>query len=42
MFDDDGSQMYCTICSGGSEVFICDAENCAKSVFGKEGGGVWR
>ena len=23
-------QMYCTICSGGEEVFMCDAENCAK------------
>ncbi len=23
-------QMYCCICSGGEEVFMCDAENCAK------------
>ena len=30
LFDDDGTQMYCTICSGGEEVFMCDAENCAK------------
>ena len=29
-FDDDGSQMYCSICSGGDEVYMCDTENCAK------------
>ncbi|XP_065883900.1 DNA (cytosine-5)-methyltransferase 3C-like isoform X3 [Dysidea avara] len=30
LFDDDGSQMYCTICCGGDEVFMCDAPNCSK------------
>ncbi len=30
MFDDDGSQMYCTICSAGDSVFICDTDNCNK------------
>ena len=23
-------KMYCCICAGGEEVFMCDAENCAK------------
>ena len=24
------SQMYCSVCSAGEEVFMCDAQNCAK------------
>lgn len=23
-------QMYCTLCSGGNEVFMCDTPNCSK------------
>jgi hypothetical protein len=30
LFDDDGTQMYCTLCSGGTEVFMCDTPNCSK------------
>lgn len=29
-FDEDGTQMYCCICSGGVEVYLCDAESCSK------------
>lgn len=32
LFDEDGSQMYCTICSAGEQVFMCDVENCSKCV----------
>lgn len=30
LFDEDGSQMYCTVCSAGNQVFMCDTPNCSK------------
>lgn len=30
LFDDDGTQMYCSICSAGDRVYMCDKPNCAR------------
>ncbi|XP_065846483.1 DNA (cytosine-5)-methyltransferase 3B-like [Oscarella lobularis] len=31
LFDDDGTQMYCAICSDGIEVFLCDITGCSRA-----------
>ncbi|KAM7435199.1 hypothetical protein ABFA07_014862 [Porites harrisoni] len=31
LYDEDGSQMYCTICGDGKEVFMCDKTGCFRS-----------
>lgn len=31
LYDDDGSQMYCTICSDGEQVILCDKVGCCRS-----------
>ncbi|KAJ7381239.1 hypothetical protein OS493_001355 [Desmophyllum pertusum] len=31
LYDEDGSQMYCTICGDGKEVFLCDKTGCFRS-----------
>lgn len=31
LFDDDGYQMFCTICSDGQEILLCDREGCLRS-----------
>ncbi|XP_077369774.1 DNA (cytosine-5)-methyltransferase 3B [Festucalex cinctus] len=30
MYDDDGYQSYCTVCSGGREVLLCGNANCCR------------
>ncbi|XP_065056739.1 DNA (cytosine-5)-methyltransferase 3A-like [Rhopilema esculentum] len=34
LFDEDGSQMYCSICSDGKEVLMCDSPGCCRSYCG--------
>ncbi|XP_062499355.1 DNA (cytosine-5)-methyltransferase 3C-like isoform X2 [Corticium candelabrum] len=34
LFDEDGTQMYCTICSDGMEVYLCDSQGCARAYCG--------
>eukprot|EP00794_Sanderia_malayensis_P010940 gene10940-12101_t len=34
LFDADGSQMYCSICSDGKEVLMCDSPGCCRSYCG--------
>ena len=31
LFDEDGYQMYCTICGDGKEVFMCESSGCFRS-----------
>jgi hypothetical protein len=31
LFDDDGTQMYCTICADGEQVYLCDSPGCCRA-----------
>ena len=30
LYDEDGAQMYCCICSDGEEVMLCDTSGCCR------------